>query len=230
MKKSIFIAIAIVFAAACATTLSATPAPKGPRLSNVADSLSYAIGVDFGVNVKQFLQDKVSVDAIAAAIKDVLNERQAMTVEEARAFLTEYFSVRMPAENLRKAEAFLKVTAKKKTVQKTDSGLLYEIVRPGDMSVRATEDSDTVEVNYVGTLADGTEFDSNNGISFRLNQVISGWTEGMKLIGRGGKIRLYIHPEHGYGERGSGTGTIPPNAALVFEVELLDVNPPSSEK
>jgi FKBP-type peptidyl-prolyl cis-trans isomerase len=235
MKKTLLIAAAVLAASSFAATVSASPAnvvsaapaaslaAKSPKLANAADSLSYAFGTLYGEDIRN---SGFNVDAavFAAAMEDAFRQKSAMTPEEAQAFLHEYFSVRLPAENLRKAEAFLKITEKKHNVFKTDSGLLYEIINQGDMSVRAIDNEDTVTVNYTGTLADGSEFDSNDDVSFKLSGVIAGWTEGMKLIGKGGKIRLYLHPSLGYGERGH-SGTIPANAALVFDVELLDVNP-----
>ena len=114
--------------------------------------------------------------------------------------------------------------AKKENVKQTASGLQYVIERPGsDEKPNAT---DRVEVHYSGKLLDGSEFDSsykrNEPIVFGLNQVIPGWTEGLQLIGKGGKVKLFIPSKLGYGERGAG-GVIPPNATLVFDVELLDI-------
>jgi FKBP-type peptidyl-prolyl cis-trans isomerase FkpA len=112
-------------------------------------------------------------------------------------------------------------------VQKTESGLLYRIDREGS-AVHATADDDTVEVNYEGKTRDGNIFDSSyergESISFALNRVIKGWTEGMKLIGEGGQITLWIPAELAYGERGAGAD-IGPNEALEFKVELIKVTP-----
>jgi FKBP-type peptidyl-prolyl cis-trans isomerase FkpA len=241
MKKTTSIA-AFVFATIVlfsSTAVSASTAPstssafKGPRLANAADSLAYAFGTVYGMDMHRN-DSTFNTTIYAAAFKDAFLGKNKMTVDEADAFLREWFHVRLPArkmveaeENLPKAEAFLKITEKKHSVLKTESGLLYEIINQGDMSIRATDDSDTVMVNYRGTLADGTEFDSSDGISFALNRVIKGWTEGMKLIGKGGKIRLYLHPSLGYGAQGQ--GSIPGNAVMVFEVELLDVSPSVEE-
>ena len=89
--------------------------------------------------------------------------------------------------------------------------------------MRATDDRDTVKVNYRGTTIDGKEFDKNNEIEFPLNRVIRGWTEGMKLVGEGGKITLVIPANMAYGERGP--INIGSNATLVFDVDLLEVHP-----
>jgi len=111
-----------------------------------------------------------------------------------------------------------------KTMTKTNSGLQYRILRKGtDTKPKATN---KVEVNYHGWLDDGTVFDSSyrrrESISFGLNQVIPGWTEGMQLVGEGGMIELTIPPNLGYGSRGAGAA-VPPNATLHFLVELIKV-------
>ena len=129
-----------------------------------------------------------------------------------------------PSPELIKGHAFLKANASKPGVHTTPSGLQYKILKEGDGKKPAA--TDTVQVNYRGTLIDGTEFDSsykrNEPISFPLNGVIPGWTEGVQLIKEGGKIELYIPSNLAYGPRGAG-GVIPPDATLVFEIELLKV-------
>jgi len=106
----------------------------------------------------------------------------------------------------------------------TASGLKYRILRRGDGTMPKV--SDTVKVHYVGTLDDGTEFDSSyrtgRPATFALQQVVAGWTEGLQLVERGGMIELQIPPELGYGSAGAG-GAVPPNATLHFTVELLKI-------
>lgn len=125
---------------------------------------------------------------------------------------------------LQKGQAFLAENAKQPGVKQTATGLQYEILAPGEG--RAPKASDTVKVNYRGTLLDGTEFDSsykrNEPIEFPLGGVISGWTEGLQLIKEGGKIKLFIPSNLAYGPRGAG-GIIGPDETLIFEVELLKV-------
>jgi len=101
------------------------------------------------------------------------------------------------------------------------SGLRYQIENPG--SGDHPKSTDQVKVNYTGVLMDGTKFDSSNGATFPLNGVIPGWTEGMQLIGKGGSIRLVIPANLAYGNRT--TGPIPGGSTLLFEIELLDINP-----
>ena len=124
-----------------------------------------------------------------------------------------------------KGEAFLKENATKEGVKTTASGLQYKIDVAGEgKSPKAT---DTVLVHYKGTLLDGTEFDSSykrkEPITFPLNRVIAGWTEGLQLLKEGGKATLYIPSKLAYGERGTPGGPIGPNETLIFVVELLKV-------
>ena len=125
---------------------------------------------------------------------------------------------------LQKGQAFLAENAKQPGVKQTATGLQYEILAPGEG--RAPKASDTVKVNYRGSLLDGTEFDSsykrNEPIEFPLGGVIRGWTEGLQLIKEGGKIKLFIPSNLAYGPRGAG-GIIGPDETLIFEVELLKV-------
>jgi len=128
------------------------------------------------------------------------------------------------SSNLAKGQAFLKENATKPGVKTTSSGLQYLVLEEGKgKSPKAT---DTVLVHYKGNLLDGTEFDSsykrNEPISFPLNGVIPGWTEGVQLMKEGGKIRLFIPSNLAYGSRGAG-GVIPPDSTLVFDIELLKV-------
>ncbi len=123
-----------------------------------------------------------------------------------------------------KGEAFLAENRKKENVTETASGLQYIIEEPG--SGNKPKPTDQVEVHYRGTLLDGTEFDSSykrgETIVFPLNNLIPAWIEGLQLIGTGGKIKLFAPSKLAYGERGAG-GLIPPNATLIFDVELIDI-------
>ncbi|MDE0518223.1 MAG: FKBP-type peptidyl-prolyl cis-trans isomerase [Bdellovibrionales bacterium] len=127
--------------------------------------------------------------------------------------------------NMEQGRAFLEANSKKTNIKTTSSGLQYKVLKEGvGNSPSAT---DNVEVHYRGTLIDGAEFDSsykrNQTITFPLNGVIAGWTEGLQLMKEGAKYEFYIPSELAYGS--SGTGSIPPNSVLIFEVELIKVNP-----
>jgi FKBP-type peptidyl-prolyl cis-trans isomerase FkpA len=116
---------------------------------------------------------------------------------------------------------FTKLKENKAVIQRP-SGLCYEIIRPGSGAYPAP--SDTVEVNYTGTLIDGTVFDrSTQPVEFPLDQVIPGWTEGLQLINKGGRIKLYIPASLAYGDQAQ--AGIPAGSTLIFDIELLDVRP-----
>jgi FKBP-type peptidyl-prolyl cis-trans isomerase len=203
------------------------------ELNTDEQKLGYIIGMDIGKSLRQqgTVVDLGSlIDAISATYK---GEDLAMTAEEAATIRQEYVQKRQEAQqaesaavgvdNLAEGQKFLADNKGKEGVQTTDSGLQYKVLTMGDGAKPAA--TDTVKVHYRGTLLDGTEFDSsyarNEPISFALNRVIAGWTEGMQLMPIGSKFEFYIAPELGYGEGGG--GPIPPNSTLIFEVELLDI-------
>ncbi len=165
---------------------------------------------------------------IEKGLKEAFEEKAPMTGIEAQNYIRNYFTVKIPAENKKASEAWLAEVEKESGVQKTASGLLYKVTEPGDMSAKPTSLEDVVKVHYRGTTRTGKEFDSsykrNAPIDFPLNGVIKGWGEGLQLVGKGGKITLWIPAELAYGTRGAGSD-IGPNEALRFDVELLDVNP-----
>ncbi|MCC8088446.1 MAG: FKBP-type peptidyl-prolyl cis-trans isomerase [Rikenellaceae bacterium] len=224
MKK----AIILLSAVAVVTTSCHTSSPASLAKTE-SDSLSYAIGYDVGSSIK-YNVDSVLIkpEVVAAAIRDVFNNKTAMTQEEAYEFLQEYFMVRKPAKDKENADQLISEAVKNiKNVQKTESGLYYEIIDAGS-SDKATDSRDTVVVEYVGKfISNGEQFDSSEdhggSSTFALNNVIPGWTEGIQLVGKGGKINLWIPYELAYGERGR--GPIGPMQPLYFEVEVIDVKP-----
>lgn len=123
-------------------------------------------------------------------------------------------------DNQQKGDAFLAGNAKKEDVKTTASGLQYRVLKEG--TGRSPTAQDKVTVNYRGTLISGKEFDSSEGITFPLNRVIPGWTEGLQLMTEGAEYRLFVPSELAYGERGAGS-VIGPNETLIFDVELLEV-------
>ena len=133
-----------------------------------------------------------------------------------------------PQKNLEAAEKFLAENAKKEGILTTDSGLQYEVLVEGPADGPSPNEASKVKVHYKGTLLDGTEFDSSYSrgtpAEFPVGGVIAGWTEALQLMSVGDKFRLFIHPKLGYGETPRPGGAIGPNDALVFEVELLEVN------
>ncbi len=142
-------------------------------------------------------------------------------------FLAQQFLNRGKAgENKQLGEAFLSQNSSENGVQTTTSGLQYKVLEPGTGSANPSA-SDSVSVHYHGTLIDGTVFDSSVDrgapITFGLNQVIKGWTEGLQLMVEGEKTRLFIPSELAYGNRAA--GKIAPGSTLIFDVELLGINP-----
>jgi FKBP-type peptidyl-prolyl cis-trans isomerase len=125
-------------------------------------------------------------------------------------------------------KAFLAENAKASGVKVTESGLQYILHAEGEGAKVMPEDE--VLVNYKGTLIDGTEFDANDGIEFKANQVIKGWTEGLGLMGKGGKATLFIPAELAYGENAPRGSVIEPNSTLIFEVEVVDIIRPEVEE
>ena len=203
------------------------------ELNTDEQKLGYIIGMDIGKSLREqgtTVDLDSLIDAISATYK---GEDLAMTAEEAAAIRQEYVQKRQADQqaesavvgenNLAEGQKFLADNKGKEGVQTTDSGLQYKVLTMGDGAKPAA--TDTVKVHYSGKLLDGTEFDSsyarNEPISFALNRVIAGWTEGVQLMPVGSKFVFYIAPELGYGEGGG--GPIPPNSTLVFEVELLDI-------
>ena len=226
----------------CPDTLPALPELYNETFTR--ELVSEMMGKNMGAAIKS-LQEEVNMRDVLRAIDDVktLNGPEEadsllrMTGEQIRNTFTQY-SQRMQAKAqaerekamAENAEASAKWLAEVETmegVKKTESGILYRIDREGS-EVMATEDTDVVLVNYEGKTSDGEVFDSSyergEPISFPLNRVIKGWTEGMKFVGVGGQITLWIPSELAYGERGAGAN-IGPNQALEFKVELLEVNP-----
>jgi len=226
---------AIIFSATLLVAsigLAQTP----PQLKDQKDKASYSIGHDIGSTFKKQNME-LNPDLLLAGLKDALAGKEAMTKEERDKTLQDFQKEMMEKQaattkaagekNLADGEKFLADNKKKEGVKSTSSGLQYKVLKEGSgTSPKAT---DTVVVNYRGTLIDGTEFDSSykrkEPATFQVNRVIPGWTEALQLMKPGAKYELYIPSKIAYGERGAGKD-IGPNSTLIFEVELLSVKPP----
>lgn len=202
-------------------------------LANEDAKVAYSLGFIFGKNNATAIES-LDIEKFVAGFKDGYGNKQGLLSEdEIKKTLTDYKERRMAEaqadfqkqalENKTLGEQFLAENGKKATVATTASGLQYEVLTQGT-GVQPVA-SDTVEVHYEGKLTDGTVFDSSiargQPAAFKLDQVIVGWTEGLQLMKEGSKFRFVIPSALAYGEIGA--GTIPPNAVLVFEVELLKV-------
>ena len=192
------------------------------------EKLSYALGLIIGNNLKGMNIDGLITAEFTRAVEQVLNgEKTEMTEVQAQGLVQEYLREQQEAAGKAAREAgenFLAENAKREGVKVTESGLQYEVLTPalGMKPVAA----DTVSCHYEGRLIDGTVFDSSyrrgEPASFPLQGVIRGWTEGLQLMSIGSKFRFFIPFELAYGAQGAG-GSIPPYAALVFDVELLGI-------
>ncbi len=205
------------------------------QLKNEMDSVSYSIGADIGANFKRSKLDSVNIDAISMGLRDGLDSATILDEAAMRASIEGFMAKTRAAQqaeeraagevNIAKGEAFLAENSKKQGVITTPSGLQYEVVTMGTGAKPVA--TDNVKVHYVGTLIDGTEFDSSVGrgepAEFPVGQVIPGWVEGIQLMPVGSKFNFYIPSELAYGAGGAPGGTIPPNSTLIFEVELLDI-------
>jgi FKBP-type peptidyl-prolyl cis-trans isomerase FklB len=188
--------------------------------------VSYAIGLNIGHNFKQQGLD-VDADVVGRAIKDVLTGgSELLTEAQAKETLQTFqkdFRTRLLAKNKADGDAFLAGNKNQPGVNVLPDGLQYLVLTNGTGAIPTA--SDTVTVNYRGTLLDGTEFDSSykrgQPASFQVGGVIHGWTEALQKMPVGSKWKLFIPSELAYGEPGN--RGIPPNSTLIFEVELLGI-------
>ena len=199
------------------------------------DKLSYALGLGIGQQLAQMGAQNISADDFAQAIKDVLEGHELqVSHREAQGLVQEYFqqqekkmqAAREEQGKLQKeaGEKFLAENKNKEGIVTLPSGLQYQVLKEGNGKKPTAKD--TVMCHYEGTLIDGTIFDSSyqrgEPATFPLQQVIAGWTEGLQLMQEGAKYRFFIPYRLGYGAGGAGA-SIPPFAALVFDVELIQV-------
>ena len=214
------------------------PTPAAPALTTDRDKESYALGMDIAKGLKAQSID-VDTALMLRGLKDSLSGgKTLLTEDEEKDALTKLQSeVRQKQEeerkelaekNLKDGQAFLAANKTKEGVIVLPSGLQYKILTEG--TGRKPTATDTVICQYRGTLIDGTEFDSSykrgQPATFPLGRVIKGWTEALQLMPVGSKWQLVIPPDLAYGERGYPGTPIGPNAALVFEIELLSIRPP----
>ena len=199
------------------------------------DKLSYALGIGIGSQLAGMGAKELNIDDFAQAIKDVISGSELKVDNaEAQTLVQNFFQEQEAKQQAAAAEAgkvvkaageaFLAENGKKDGVVTLPSGLQYQVLKEGNGKKPSA--TDQVVCHYEGTLIDGTVFDSsyqrNQPATFGLNQVIAGWTEGVQLMQEGAKYRFFIPYNLAYGERGAGA-QIPPFAALVFDVELIEV-------
>lgn len=201
------------------------------------DRLSYALGLSMGNNFRSSGIESIHVQDFADGVAAVFyGEQPKMTYDEAKATIQEFFTelqkkqeaeaAAMAEVNEKAGKEFLDANGNRAEVKTLPSGLQYEVIEAGEGE--SPKASDTVKVHYTGKLIDGTVFDSSvdrgQPATFGVTQVIPGWIEALQLMKPGAKWRLFIPSQLAYGPQGAG-GVIGPNQTLIFDVELLEVNP-----
>lgn len=221
-----------------------SPAKQTQSKSNLKtedQKISYVIGYDMGKRILNDIQQRnfnLLNPFVLQGLQDAFNEKQPALPDSSIQSAMMTFQARVQAAQAaemekqqaaiaaakKEGEDFLAANAKKDSVKTTASGLQYKMLKEGQG--KSPVDTNTVVVHYRGKLIDGTVFDESykrgEPTEFKLNQVIKGWTEGLKLMKEGAKCEFYIPSDLAYGDRGAG-GLIPPGAALIFEVELITV-------
>lgn len=240
MKK-----IALTFALTSGLVGSLVSTTSLAQLDTENSQINYKIGSDVGqyMNKSEMEFDKDAFitgleDGLAgrdlrlsdeelAKVQTVIREKQQKLAQERQKEMMAQLE-EQKVTNKKEGDEFRANKAKDSKVKTTDSGLMYEVIEAGSGEQPASENA-TVVVHYTGTLIDGTKFDSSvdrgQPATFALNQVIPGWTEGLQLMKEGAKYRFYIKPELAYGSDARPGSPIGPNSTLIFDVELIDVNP-----
>lgn len=237
MFKRVMIGVAVAaLVAGCQPKTDGEAEPL--KLDTDQQKLSYGMGYNLGSRIKGELD--LNVEAFAEGVRHGTGDGERLMTDEEIVAAMEKFQKTQQAKqeaefealaekNKAESEQYLAGNANKEGVETTESGLQYRVIEAGDGAKPAL--TDMVQVHYRGTLVDGTEFDSSYArgepVTFPVNGVIPGWTEALQLMHEGAKWELVIPAELAYGPGGTG-GPIGPNQALLFEVELLKVNPDSA--
>ncbi|HET8848905.1 MAG TPA: FKBP-type peptidyl-prolyl cis-trans isomerase [Marinobacter sp.] len=238
MKKTLLAVAMTGLVAGCSTSQE----PQNPPLETTSEKVSYGMGLVLGermtndlpdLKMEQFLQgiqhghegDEATKRLTREEIQQALMAYQQEMQEEQMKQMEE-----LAKKNKQAGEAFLAENGQREGVETTESGLQYEVIEKG--SGEKPSATDQVQVHYTGELISGEVFDSSRErgepVTFTLNQVIPGWTEGLQLMSEGARYKLYIPSELAYGP--GGNQAIGPNETLVFDVELLAINPGSGDE
>jgi FKBP-type peptidyl-prolyl cis-trans isomerase len=237
LKLSFFTLLAVLVSA-CSNKATGQKERNVP-LASTLDSVSYGIGTDVGhnlqMNIKQAGLDSLNIDALFAGMRDAMDSTERIHSDKVKAIVQAYMigaqkkmmAKQLAADSLRLLEGkkFLAENGKKPGVVTTASGLQYQVLQMGKGPKPTATDS--VQVNYVGTLFDGKHVDSSadhgGPADFSLTDLIKGWSEGVQLMPVGSRFKFFIPSDLAWGERGAGD-KIPPNSVVVFEVELLKIH------
>src|SRR5438046_4848145 len=225
----------ILIFTACSLALPLFGQEKSPQLKDQKDKISYSIGLNIGFNLSR-QKVQIKPDLVAAGIKDAIAGKHQLTTDQIKEIMATFekdMEQKQKAageKNASEGTKFLDENKKKEGVKTTASGLQYKVIK--DATGAQPKATDTVTVNYRGTLINGTEFDSSykrgQPATFPLNGVIKGWTEGLQLMKVGAKYQFFIPSDLAYGQRAMGPD-IAPNSTLIFEVELKSVQPPAAD-
>lgn len=225
----------VLMALTAGCSMESPEAGADASLETDDEKASYGIGLNIGQGLVP-LADRIDVNSFAMGLRDALDEADPAVPEEELHGLLQSLQMELQQAqqqatadeadaNQVAADSFLTANAERDGVTTTESGLQYEVIEQGDGPRPGPEDQ--VTVNYRGTLADGTQFDSSydrgEPATFNLGRVVPGFAEGIQLMPVGSNYKLFVPPELGYGPQGGPGGGIPPNSALIFEVELLEI-------
>lgn len=218
------------FAVALSLLVAVPAAAAGPELKTEEEKTVYALGLSIAQSLTTFALTPAEIDLVSAGLRDGLADKGKVDVMKYNPMVKALAQQRATAAaEIEKKEAvtFLEKIAKEKGAEKTPSGLIYISMKAG--SGVAPKATDTVKVHYKGTLRDGSVFDSSiergQPATFPLNRVVPCWTEGLQKMLVGGKAKLACPSNLAYGDRGA-PPKIKPGSALLFEVELLSIEPP----
>jgi FKBP-type peptidyl-prolyl cis-trans isomerase len=205
------------------------------KLRNDVDSISYCFGVLIGQNLQELDIPSFNSEIFKQAVTEAIAKQDPkIKPENANMFIQQYLNklqVKNSEKNLKEGQEFLKKNKERKGVISTASGLQYEVEKEGTGAFPTKDDM--VSIHYKGTLIDGTVFDSSydrgQPASFAVSGVIPGFTEALQLMKVGSKYKLYIPSELGYGVNVNPRGKIKPNSVLIFDMELLSIEPSKAE-
>ena len=230
MKTPLNQSLALMLTLVCSVMVSGcersenNTSEKSFDATSEVENASYLIGFRQAQNIQAEGGDVIDMSAYELGARDAIAGKESQVPEENEEQLMAVLREALMQKKSASGESFMEENAARPEVTTTASGLQYEVLIEGTGPMPSA--TDTVVTHYHGTLTDGTVFDSSvergSPASFPVNRVIAGWTEALQMMGVGSKWRLVIPPDLAYGERGAGAA-IPPNATLVFEVELLEI-------
>lgn len=231
MKKSTILSGLVGLGLLVACTPGSAGVANKKSLTTEKEQASYSIGVDLARSVERIedIDSVLDMAVLFQGFNDKVTGKELLLADSARMAVLQEFGKKLYEESKKKATAkaseYLETNKAKEGVKVTESGLQYRVITEGK-GPKPTKD-DVVTAHYVGKLVDGTEFDSSikrgKPVDFPVTRVIPGWTEALQMMPVGSKWELVVPPELGYGERVRPGGKIPPNAVLVFEVELVAI-------